>query len=273
MKMLRHTLKLSLPVFILLPMLAQAQDREEEDDLDLFKEAVQLLERAKLSDALDQRRILQDLDIEAIPDTEKIINEAKNRLKELQAQGLVSPEVLDQVREAVEGDSPEAPSSSSDVLGPEPEKALKFTAVDRSDMITIENSRKFAGSLDDGILVFVGNVLVRSDDEFTLRCDRLEVHLDDAQEVELAVATGRMVIIEGSSEDGPVEARCQHAVYRKDVMHLREWPEISMPGRLWKARDKDASIKLVVDENGKIDPEAEGNFQISLKKPESEKAS
>ncbi len=265
-----------LPSSILVALLAtsalhvqsQDPDGKEAEDLALFREAIQFLEKAKLSDVLDERRLLQDLDIEAIPETDQILDEARDRLKDLQEQGVIAPEAVSQVEAAVNG-APAATGGAAGVLGPAPEKAPRRAKEPLGEMITIENSRKFASSLDEGILVFEGDVLVTSEDEFTLRCDKLEVHLkEDRKEIKLAIATGRMVVINGSSDEGPVEARCQYAVYRENDLHLRIWPEVSMPGRLWKARDRDASIKLVVDKDGNIDPEASGDFEISLKKPE-----
>lgn len=252
-----------------LPSLAQEANSQEAEDLDLFQEAVKLLEEAKLSDVLDERKVLQELDLEAIPDTDAILDEARNRLKDLQEQGVIAPELVETIEASSSKSRESTTGGASDVLGPGPQKAPRVTPEAPSDMITIENSRKFAGSLDEGILVFEGDVLVTSDDEFTLRCDKLVVHLNEKRDkIELAIATGRMVIIDGSSEEGPVEARCQEAVYRENILHLRLWPEVSMPGRLWKAQNREASLKLVVDEDGNIDPKADGGFAMSFKKPE-----
>lgn len=86
-----------LPSSILVALLAtsalhvqsQDPDGKEAEDLALFREAIQFLEKAKLSDVLDERRLLQDLDIEAIPETDQILDEARDRLKELQEQGVI----------------------------------------------------------------------------------------------------------------------------------------------------------------------------------------
>lgn len=275
MKPLRN-LSLLISAIALTSPLSLAQKTVEDEDLDLFKEAVQVLEKAKLSDALDERRILQDLDLEKIPDAEAVIKEAKERLKELelQAQGVITEDALDQVSDILNQENGgEEAASSTDVLGPAPPKAPKIKVQSEHDMITIENSRKFAGSLEEGIFVFEGDVWVTSDDGMEIRCDKLEVFLNEERKrPRLAIATGRMVVIEGSSDDGPVEAKCQYAVYQEDVMYLRQWPEVSMPGRILKARDKDAYIKLVVDEDGNVDPEINGNITTSLRKPEKEDA-
>ncbi len=258
---------------LLSPLLVFAQDATEEEDVDLLKQAMELLEEAKLSDVLDERRILQDLELDELPDKETIIREAKEHLKELQlqAQGVITQDALDQVADVVNEEPREEKASSTDVLGAPPEKAIKISPPEENDMITIENSEKFAGSAEDGILVFQGDVLAGISSDLTMRCDKLEVHLDEAQkEAKLAIATGRMVVIEGSSEKGPVEARCQYAVYKGDVMYLRLWPEVSMSGRLLKAQDKDAYIKLVVDENKNLDYEIFGHITTSIRKPEEE---
>ena len=259
---------------------AWAQDEEDDEDLDLFKEAVQLLEKAKLSDELKDRRILQDLE-NKLPDADEVIDLAKAHAKELQAKGIIAKDTLSKAAAVVGTDikeTEEANASSTGVLGPAPVKAKKIGPTEVGGNITIENTRQFAGNLDDGILVFEEDVVMNIEkDNLTVRCDKLEVHLDNSEDekdgngrsVKTAIATGRMVVINALNEKGePMEARCQLAIWEKDRMYLRLWPEVSMPGRLLKAQDKAAYIEAVVGEDGKIDPRIHGRIKITLKKPD-----
>jgi hypothetical protein len=260
--------------------LAWSQEEEADEDLDLLKEAIQVLEKAKLSDELKDRRILQDLE-DKLPDADKIIDLTKARIKNLQAKGLITKDALSKAASVVGADVKEVQEEnevSTGVLGPAPKKAIKFSPTEAGDDITIENSRQFAGNLDTGILVFEEDVVMHVQrDNMTVLCEKLEVRLDETAKekdgkmggVKTAIASGPMVVINALNDKGePVEARCQLAIYEKDRIYLRLWPEVSMPGRLLKAQDKAAYIELLIGEDGEIEPRIHGKIKITIKKPE-----
>lgn len=262
-------------VILTLPTLLFAQETQEDEDLELLRENLELLKEAKLSDELEDRRLLQDLDLSELPKAEEVIEEAKARVRELQKNGFLVKEAIDATA-AVAGNSAteEAKTSASDILGPPPEKAPTGPLEKQPGMLYLDHSQTGTGSLEEGILVYEGDVVVTSD-EFTLRCDKLEVFLDELKNLKRAIATGRMVVIEASNDDGPIEARCQLAVYEADkddpeksVMYLRIWPEIKMPpSRLVTAQEKKAYVKLIVDDDGNMRHELNGKFSGSGRKP------
>ncbi len=268
---------LFLAINTLLSPLAWAQ---EEEDLALFKDALEELKKANLTEELELRRLLQDADLESLADPDEAIRMAKERMKDLQESGFISPDVLDKAASAVglESGTSDENVASTDVLGPPPLKAPKTKPENPLEgMISIENSGKFVGSTDDGVLVFSDDVFVTTD-QFTMRCDRLEVHLEEPDPnkgandrgIKSVVATGRMVVIKGIDEkDQPVEARCQTAIYQDDVMYLRDWPELKMGERMVKAKDKSAYIKLESSGSGsdrKLRYSTHGAIDIQLPK-------
>ena len=279
-------------------LLVAQEDVEDQEDKDLLNKAIDLLETAKLDDVLQERRLLQELDLEAIPDAEGAIEQAKAKLKELQESGVIPPEVINKVagegaKLGLGGTEDETPAAANDLIGAAPKKAVKALPDDGSDIITIENSKQFTGDLKEGIMVFEGDVLVTNggpdvEMPLTLRCDKLTAYLEDekgeeANEVQKkgsvgglrsAVATGRMVVIntkvlnEKTGEWEPVEARCQEAVFDGDKLYLYKWPELNMPGRMMKAKDSSAYVEATMGKDGMFKPQ--GAFKISLKKPETE---
>lgn len=260
-----------------------AQDTKEQEEGDLLKKLEGLLDGAKDLKLLEERRLLQDLDLKELSNPEEVMKQAKAKLQELQAEGVIP---IEAIRKAVEGGlagDDEEKGATTGVLGDAPPKGVKKAAEEETDWLTIENSNSSVGDMEEGVLVFDGDVMVTNkgidnQEPMMLFCDRLIAKLVDVEDekgnkekkLSSATATGRMVVINGTNADGePVEARCQEAIFKgDDKVILRKWPEMSMQGRLIKAKDKNAKIEFSMD-SGKI--KQIGSFQISLKKkPETE---
>ena len=256
-------------------LVAQEEVSEEEkEDLELLERVVEVLDKAALSDVLEEKKRLQDLDLNDLPAAEKML---KDELKKLQADGIIP---IESIRQAVEGglEGKEEAGNASDVLGPEPPKGQKVSAEEAGEWITIENSKYMAGNPKTGIVVFEGDVLVTNKDQsaenpYSIRCDKLVTHYEEQTEgkdkgkrrLSFAEATGRMVVINGVNEEGdPVEVRCKRAVMKDETITLRGWPELSMPGRLMKARDSEAYIEATTGKSSSFSPR--GAFEVKLKK-------
>ena len=253
---------------------ARPQESGEDEDLHLLREAVQLLEKAKLSHELEDRRISQDR--EALSQAEDAIEQARGRLRQLQASGIIPREALSSNRRS--STDGEGSGNSTDVLGPEAEKATKAAPGEDKATITIEASKRSVANRDEGILVFEEDVFMTIDGNLTVRCDKLEVYLDETRDrVKRAIASGRMVAVDGTNEKGePVKARCQLAIYERDRMYLRLWPEVSMPRGWVKAADKATYFELIVGEDGIVDLQIHGGpskaaFKSAEKKPDTAK--
>ena len=255
-----------------------AQDDSDLSELKILERASEILDTAKLRDVLEERQLLQDLDLKSLKDPRDVLKLAKEELKQLQEEGVIP---IDAIRNAVEGqlDAKEEKGVSTDLLGPEPLKGTKVKADEEAQWITIENSENVASNFDEGLFVFVGDVLVNfpgTDPEspFTLRCDKLIVELQDEtagsksrKGLHKAIATGRMVVINGKNDKGePVEARCKQAVFRQDKVFLRQWPELTTPGTTIKAKDAEAFIEATIGKKNNFEPI--GAFQFTTRKPE-----
>lgn len=252
-----------------------AQDEvseDEKEDLELLERVVEVLDKAALSDVLEDKKRLQDLDLDDLPSAEKML---KDELAKLQAEGIIP---IEAIRQAVEGglEGKEEVGSSSDVLGDEPPKGQKVATEVAGQWITIENSKYMAGDPRNGVVVFEGDVLVSNNDPgvenpYSIRCDKLVAKYEVQKEgkdigkrrLSYAEATGRMVVINGNEDGEPVEVRCKKAIMRDKVVTLRGWPELSMPGRLMKALDSKAYIEATTGKDGGFRPE--GAFEVKLK--------
>ena len=257
-----------------------AQDEvseDEKEDLKLLKSLVEVLDKASLSDVLEDRKRLQDLDLSDLPAAGEML---KDELKKLRADGVILP---DAIRQAVEGglEGKEEAGNSNDLLGPEPLKGQKVATEDAGEWITIENSKYMVGDPESGVIVFEGDVLVTNkapgvENPFAMRCDKLVAHYeqktlakddgDGKQRLSFAEATGRMVVINGFNNKGePVEARCKTAVFRDKTITLRGWPELTMPGSFLKAQNNEAYIMATTVE-GSSTFTPHGAFQAKVRK-------
>ncbi|MDB2346944.1 hypothetical protein N9V84_03525 [Verrucomicrobiales bacterium] len=274
-------MKCLLPCFLVFAaaswLMAQEEVSEDEkEDLELLERVVEVLDKASLSDVLEDKQRLQDLDLNDLPAAEKML---KDELKKLQADGIIP---IEAIRKAVGGglEGKEEAGNASDLLGPEPLKGQKVATENAGEWITIENSKYMAGDPKSGIVVFEGDVLVTNkgqgvENPFSMRCDKLIAHYerkkgndtgkDGGKRLSFAEATGRMVVINGVNEEGdPVEVRCKKAVMKGETITLRDWPELSMPGRMMKARDSEAYIEATTGNSSKFSPR--GAFEVKLKK-------
>ncbi len=257
-----------------------AQDEvseDEKEDFKLLKSLVEVLDKASLSDVLEDRKRLQDLDLNDLPGAKEIV---KEELQKLQASGVIP---IEAIRNAVEGglEGREETGSSSDLLGPEPKKGLKVAEEEVGGWLTVENSKSMVFDQVKSTMVCEGDVLVTDkgdgvENPFSLRCDKLVVHFkvneEGERDLSSAMATGRMVVINGSNEKGePLEARCKEAVFRDKTIILRGWPELTMPDGFIKAQDIDAYIVATTDK-GSSEFTPHGAFQTKfLKTAEDEK--
>ena len=256
---------------------AQETPASDDEDSSLLNEAIQLLEDADLRSLLEDRQLLQDIgDLqEKLPDKDAVINEAQKRLLDLQASGQIPSEEIKEAAKAVL-DHPSqdltVASSGSDVLGPEPKKAPR--KLDEAAAEKTINFKTYGGMHMDykkRVMVFEEDVVV-TDDEFEIQCDLLDVHLDETDQLERAIATGKMVIINGKDSEGnPMEARCQRAIYDGHSIVLRGWPEISNGGRTIKAKSAKTVMGFDIEENDELKPWVDGPIDGDLKKPAEKK--
>lgn len=233
-----------------------------EDKERFLRESEKAVQAAKLSRELEARAKLSNEGEEAEKAAnEKAIAEAKKNAREIAA---------------LAGLPPSKPAATADpndtVLEPKPKKALPpQSAVTEGSNIELEAFGESHFSAKDKIFIFTKDVKVKHP-AFLLTCDKLEVHQEEDDQgkrvMKMAVATGGIVSIVGKSGDGEaVDAKCRMAVYTKEKIILRHWPQVRRGKTQYKATSDETVLTCFLKGKEIDEIKAKGPATIGL--PES----